>query len=90
MVSGGFVFTISGVRPVTGFSRVKALLDARMSNVPPWTLHDLRRTAVTGMAKLGIRPDVIELAVNHISGSRGGIALASTIAASSWKSGARR
>jgi len=37
-------------------------------------LHDLRRTAVTGMAELGIRPDVIELCVNHVSGSRGGIA----------------
>jgi hypothetical protein len=40
----------------------------------PWRLHDLRRTAVTGMAELGIRPDVIELAVNHVSGHRGGIA----------------
>ena len=26
------------------------------------------------MAELGIRPDVIELVVNHVSGSRGGIA----------------
>jgi hypothetical protein len=34
----------------------------------------LRRTFVTGLAELGIRPDVIELAVNHISGTRGGIA----------------
>ena len=37
-------------------------------------LHDLRRTAVTGMAELGVRPDVIELCVNHASGHRGGIA----------------
>jgi hypothetical protein len=28
----------------------------------------------TGLADLGIRPDVIELAVNHRSGLRGGIA----------------
>jgi hypothetical protein len=42
--------------------------------IGPWRLHDLRRTAVTGMAELGIRPDVIELTVNHVSGSRGGIA----------------
>jgi hypothetical protein len=37
-------------------------------------IHDLRRVFVTGCAELGIRPDVIELAVNHISGVRGGIA----------------
>ena len=29
---------------------------------------------MTGMGELGIRPDVIELVVNHISGHRGGIA----------------
>ena len=42
--------------------------------IPPWRLHDLRRSFVTGLAELGIRPDVIELDVNHVSGMRGGIA----------------
>ena len=51
----------------------KRRLDRKME-IPPWVLHDLRRTAVTGMANLGIRPDVIELAVNHASGSRSGVA----------------
>ena len=37
-------------------------------------LHDLRRTFVTGLDDLGIRPDLIELAVNHRSGVRGHIA----------------
>jgi hypothetical protein len=37
-------------------------------------LHDVRRSVVTGMAELGIRGDVIELVVNHVSGARGGIA----------------
>ena len=27
---------------------------ARKETIAPWTLHDLRRTAVTGMANLGI------------------------------------
>jgi integrase len=40
----------------------------------PFTLHDLRRTLVTGMAELGFDRDLIELCVNHVSGSRGGIA----------------
>ena len=67
------VFTTNGTTPVNGWTKVKRRLDARMI-IPPWRLHDLRRTAVTGMAELGVRPDVIEMAVNHRSGSRAGIA----------------
>jgi hypothetical protein len=48
--------------------------DAAMGNPPAWRLHDLRRTFVAGLADLGIKPDVIEMAVNHASGLRGGIA----------------
>ena len=36
--------------------------------------HDLRRTAVTGMAEIGIAPHIIEAVVNHISGHKGGVA----------------
>jgi integrase len=68
-----FVFTTDGKAPIGGWSKVKKQLDVEM-RIPPWRLHDLRRTAVTGMAELGIRPDVIELVVNHVSGRRGGIA----------------
>jgi integrase len=31
-----------------------------------WTPHDLRRTGATMMGNLGIRPDVIELCLNHV------------------------
>jgi integrase len=31
-----------------------------------WSPHDLRRTGVTIMGDLGIRPDVIEKCLNHI------------------------
>ena len=68
-----FVFTTNGKTPVSGWSKTKARLDAEMQ-VTPWRLHDLRRTAVSGMGELNIRPDVIELCVNHISGSRSGVA----------------
>ena len=37
-------------------------------------MHDLRRTAVTGMAEIGMQPHVIEAVVNHVSGHKGGIA----------------
>jgi integrase len=39
----------------------------------PWRLHDLRRTCASGMQRLGVRLEVIERALNHISGSFGGV-----------------
>jgi integrase len=68
-----YVFTTNGKAPVAIGSKIKSKLDAEM-NIPAWRIHDLRRTLVTGMAELGLRPDVIELCVNHVSGTRGGIA----------------
>ena len=47
---------------------------AKPLGLPHWTLHDLRRTAVTGMAELGIQPHVIEAIVNHQSGHKAGVA----------------
>jgi len=42
--------------------------------LPHWTLHDLRRTGASGMAKLGIPMHVVEKILNHTSGSFGGVA----------------
>jgi hypothetical protein len=42
--------------------------------LPPWNVHDLRRTLATGLQRLGVRLEVTEAVLNHISGSRGGIA----------------
>jgi integrase len=39
-----------------------------------WTLHDLRRTAATRMAELGVAPHVIEAILNHVSGHKAGVA----------------
>jgi integrase len=53
----------------------KLALDARPGDcVREWTLHDLRRTAATRMADLGVPPHVIEEVLNHRSGHRGGVA----------------
>ena len=38
-----------------------------------WTFHDLRRTLATNLQKLGIRLEVTEAVLNHVSGSRAGI-----------------
>ena len=39
----------------------------------PWVLHDLRRTVATNLQKLGVRLEVTEAVLNHVSGSRAGI-----------------
>ena len=40
----------------------------------PWRLHDIRRTAATHMAEIGIAPHIVEAALNHVSGARSGVA----------------
>jgi integrase len=69
-----FLFSRNGHGPITGWSGAKRELDAAMGNLAPFVLHDLRRTAVSGMVELGVRVDVVELVVNHTSGVRGGVA----------------
>ncbi len=43
-------------------------------DIPPWRIHDLRRTAATGMAELGIAPHIVEAALNYVSGAKAGVA----------------
>lgn len=45
-----------------------------MAVLVAWNVHDLRRTVATGLQSLGVRLEVTEAVLNHISGSRGGIA----------------
>jgi integrase len=68
---------VFGERAELGFTRwgAKGDLDARLGDkVAAWTLHDLRRTAATRMADIGVQPHVIEAALNHISGHKAGVA----------------
>ena len=64
-----------GKGPFSGWSRCKERLDGRIAKanggkaIPPWVLHDLRRTFVTRLNDLGVEPHVIEALVNHASGS---------------------
>jgi integrase len=55
------------------WSREKRRLDER-AGIAEWRLHDLRRTAASGMQRLGVRVEVIERALNHVSGSFRGVA----------------
>lgn len=72
--SRGLVFTTTGETAVSGFSKVKKRLDDALPGSWPWVLHDLRRTAASGMARLGIALPVVEKVLNHTSGSFGGVA----------------
>jgi integrase len=58
----------------SGWSKAKAALDVRTGPLKHWTLHDLRRTAATGMAGIGIQPHVIEAVLHHVNGHKGGVA----------------
>jgi integrase len=42
---------------------------------PRWTAHDLRRTALTGMAKLGVAPIVLGHVANHRTTTKAGMTL---------------
>ena len=57
----------------SGFGKAKKRLDETCA-IKDWTLHDLRRTAATGMAGLGIQPHVVEKVLNHSSGTFSGVA----------------
>jgi len=70
---GPFVFSVFGTRPFHDFSRAKRALD-RLSAVSQWRLHDLRRSCVSGMARLGIAPHVADKILNHQVGTISGVA----------------
>jgi integrase len=72
------IFSTTGRTPVSGFSKAKGRIDARMQEMlgdkfKPWRTHDLRRTAASEMAALGFQPHVIERVLNHVSGAQGGL-----------------
>lgn len=79
----GAAFVFEGPREtaVTGFGKFKGRLDSALAKiakeagekVAPWVLHDLRRSMATGLQRLGVRLEVTEALLNHVSGSRSGI-----------------
>jgi integrase len=87
--SGQLIFPGVAGTPFAGWSKAKIALDnaimARRAKaaetggkppapLTPWNVHDLRRTVATGLQRLGVRLEVTEAVLNHVSGSRGGIA----------------
>ena len=76
---GSFLFGLGGRTGFTGYSKGKARIDTRVTELakgelPEWSLHDIRRTVATKMARLGVLPHEIEAVLNHVSGSKAGVA----------------
>ncbi len=62
-----------GTKTFQDFTHAKRLLD-QLSGVTGWRLHDLRRTCVSGMARLGSAPHIADKILNHQSGTISGVA----------------
>lgn len=67
-------------RSASGFSKAQARWRASLDESlggkgrSDWRLHDIRRTVATGLQRLGVRFEVTEAVLNHVSGARGGVA----------------
>ncbi|MBM6582200.1 hypothetical protein ILT44_18515 [Microvirga sp. BT689] len=71
--TGDLVFSNDGTTRSQGHSKAKKRLD-KLSKVADWTLHDLRRTVVSGMARLGVAPHIADKILNHQTGTISGVA----------------
>lgn len=75
----GLPFTTNGRMPISGFSKSKMALDAAITRltrraIEHWVIHDLRRTLATGCAELRVPIEHSEAVLNHVSGTKGGVA----------------
>ena len=75
----GRVFPTATGSAFTAYHKGKTKLDKQISkdggsSMPLWRLHDLRRTLATGFQRLGVRFEVTEAVLNHVGGSRSGVA----------------
>ena len=55
------------------FGKEKRAID-KLCGITGWRLHDLRRTIVSGMARLGIPPHIADKILNHQAGTISGVA----------------
>lgn len=74
-----YLFTTTRETHISGFSKAKIQLDEQIkllndnNEIPPWRIHDIRRTVATGLRGLKVPPHIIEKILNHTSGVNGGI-----------------
>jgi len=74
-LNSDYVFTTTGRTPISGFGRFKQRLEVFVGfDAEDWRFHDLRRTAATNMAVMGVQPHIIEAVLNHKTGIVSGVA----------------
>jgi integrase len=71
-VVNGFIFASSTGTALSAFGQGKAAIDMAIA-LPHWTLHDLRRTARTLLARAGVRPDISERVLGHVIAGVAGV-----------------
>lgn len=73
--SGDLFFPARGREetPFNGWSKAKRQFDKPLG-IEPYTLHDLRRTFASTLARLGTPIQVTEKILNHVSGTVSGVA----------------
>lgn len=66
---------IAGARPISGFSKAKEVISAKIAELSekedlpplePWTVHDIRRSVATHMARMGVPQEHIERVLGHV------------------------
>lgn len=66
---GPFVWSSDGETHTKGYSKAKSKLDTLLAKsgteLKPWRLHDLRRTAATHMVRLGVTELIVGRVLNH-------------------------
>src|SRR5262249_25284946 len=65
LASNGYVFAGNGSGYMQSMSKRKGRLDANMNGVAPYTVHDLRRTSRSLMARAGVLPHIAERVLGH-------------------------
>lgn len=71
---GPFVFwALKPEIAINGWGRIKRRLDDA-SGVKDWRAHDLRRSAASGMTRLGFEPHIVERVLNHATTAAGPLA----------------
>ncbi|RZP19574.1 MAG: site-specific integrase [Erythrobacter sp.] len=76
-VSGFFKGKKSLTEDMLAYLKARAIEaggDPDQVEIPNWRLHDIRRTGATNLQSLGVPVEVTESVLNHISGTRAGVA----------------